>query len=249
MLQYTLDGVNYLDFAPVTEMVAATFETKTNYLGGISGINNNPNFAIRILAIFEGTALNTTNTNYVAIGTTSTYGSAGTIRFDMLTIYGAPLTNGTAPSITNQPQNVTTVAGSNVTFTVTAGGTAPLTYQWLFNNSTALGGATSSALTLNAVATNQSGLYSVIVSNAAGSVTSSNAVLSVYPTAAPTLGSASNSGGQIHFSVTGVPGWKYAVLGSTTLTNWTALQTNTSPFVFSETDNLPRRFYRAQYLP
>ena len=57
--------------------------------------------------------------------------------------------------------------------------------------------------------------------------------------------------GQFQFSLTGVPGYHYAVSGSTNLSDWTLLQTNPSPFTFIDTnaDALPGRFYRAQYLP
>lgn len=82
--------------------------------------------------------------------------------------------------ITSQPQGRTAVVGSTVTFVVTAGGTPPLSYQWLFNG-TNITGATSSSLTLTNVQPDQAGTYLVIVTNALGAVTSSNAVLAVVP--------------------------------------------------------------------
>jgi hypothetical protein len=67
-------------------------------------------------------------------------------------------------------------------------GTVPaarLAYQWRFKTSTILG-ATNSALTLNNVQSTAEGNYSVVVSNAFGSVTSSNALLTVIqPNRAP----------------------------------------------------------------
>jgi endonuclease/exonuclease/phosphatase family metal-dependent hydrolase len=88
----------------------------------------------------------------------------------------APTTN--APAITAQPQNRIVSPGSNVTFTVTASGTAPLAYQWLFNNTNISGATTNSYTLANAQFTN-AGNYSVVITNLAGSVTSSNAVLTV----------------------------------------------------------------------
>ena len=82
------------------------------------------------------------------------------------------------PFITAQPQGQTVTAGSDVTFVVTAGGTPPLSYQWQFNT-TNIAGATGSSLTLTNVQPGQMGNYLVIVSNALGMVTSSNAVLTV----------------------------------------------------------------------
>ena len=86
----------------------------------------------------------------------------------------------TVPFITSQPQGRTAVVGSTVTFAVTAGGSPPLSYQWQFN-STNIAGATASSLTLTNVQPGQAGTYLVIVSNALGVVTSSNAVLAVVP--------------------------------------------------------------------
>ncbi|MCX6896630.1 MAG: Ig-like domain-containing protein, partial [Verrucomicrobia bacterium] len=57
-------------------------------------------------------------------------------------------------------------AGSNVTFTVGATGTAPLSYQWQFNDSP-IPGAVSNKYTLHLGNAGQAGSYSVLVSNAA----------------------------------------------------------------------------------
>lgn len=84
------------------------------------------------------------------------------------------------PSICVQPQPVIVNAGSNASFTVTAYGSPPLNYQWLFNG-TNISGATSSSLTISNVAQCNLGNYDVVVSNDFGSITSSNAVLSMYP--------------------------------------------------------------------
>jgi hypothetical protein len=49
----------------------------------------------------------------------------------------------------------------------------------------------------------------------------------------------------------GASGSQYAVQVSTNLIDWTALQTNYSPFVFTDTNSrsYTRRFYRTVYLP
>jgi endonuclease/exonuclease/phosphatase family metal-dependent hydrolase len=83
-----------------------------------------------------------------------------------------------APSITAQPQSQSVVLSSNATFTVTAGGTAPLAYQWCFGG-TNISGATTNSYSIASVQATNAGNYSVVITNIAGSVTSSIAVLSV----------------------------------------------------------------------
>jgi alpha-tubulin suppressor-like RCC1 family protein len=85
-----------------------------------------------------------------------------------------------APNITSQPQSQTVMVSSNATFSVAATGFGTLRYQWRFNSSP-IPGATTADLTLVNVQPSAAGSYSVVVSNALGSVTSSNAVLTVLP--------------------------------------------------------------------
>ncbi len=82
------------------------------------------------------------------------------------------------PYITIQPGSQTVVEGTNVTLCVTVGGTAPLGYQWKFNNAN-IPAATNAMLRLTDIHPYQAGNYSVVVTNVYGSVTSSNAVLTV----------------------------------------------------------------------
>ncbi len=71
-------------------------------------------------------------------------------------------------------------AGNSATLTVSATGSGPFTYQWRRNGSE-IAGATGSALTLNGLQLADAGLYSVVVGNAAGTITSRAAVLNVAP--------------------------------------------------------------------
>jgi hypothetical protein len=93
----------------------------------------------------------------------------------------ATLTVLNAPQITGQSRDQIVGVGSNVTFSVTATGSSPLAYQWYFDG-TALNAATESSLALNGVSVNQSGAYSVLVTNLVGSVSSRNANLLVLGT-------------------------------------------------------------------
>jgi hypothetical protein len=86
-----------------------------------------------------------------------------------------------APSITAQPANQRVVVATAATFSVTAGGTAPLAYQWQ-KSSTPIPGATASNYTTPATALSDDGAtFQVVVSNSAGSVTSAAAILTVAP--------------------------------------------------------------------
>jgi pectate lyase len=83
------------------------------------------------------------------------------------------------PSIITQPQDTTVLPGDTATFTVEAGGSEPLSYQWYYNTNTLVNGATDSTLTLTNVQPGEAGSYSVVVSNLASAITSSNAMLNV----------------------------------------------------------------------
>jgi hypothetical protein len=82
--------------------------------------------------------------------------------------------------VTIQPPSQDVLEGSSVTFTANATGTPPFAYQWFFN-ANALTGETNITLVLNNVQTNQSGNYTVTVSNQSGTATSAPAVLTVSP--------------------------------------------------------------------
>jgi hypothetical protein len=84
-----------------------------------------------------------------------------------------------APTITVQPVSQTVSPGANVTFSVTATGSAPLSYQWRFNGND-LAGQNSATLQLNNVQSTDTGIYDVVVSNSAGSDTSDSAFLIVF---------------------------------------------------------------------
>ncbi len=87
--------------------------------------------------------------------------------------------NAGPPTITTQPQSRTNNTGDNSTFNLTAAGSPVLGYAWRRNGSP-IGGATGSSYTLNNVQLPDSGgLFSCVVSNGYGAVTSQTAVLTV----------------------------------------------------------------------
>ena len=181
------------------------------------------------------------NTNGVATGLTigvttitAMYGNASG---------NTTLTVVTQPAIMSQPVSVTVGASGTTTFTAGASGGA-LTYQWQFNG-TNIAGATGSTLSLTNITASQAGCYTVIVSNAAGTTTSSCAQLTV-------VGINLYAGLTIYGSV----GANYRVeyvnnLGSTNWQTLTNLALPISPYLLIDTDspNNTRRFYRAILLP
>ena len=89
------------------------------------------------------------------------------------------------PSISTHPQPVTVPVGRNATFTVSASGTAPLSYRWQ-RDGVDIAGATSSSYTLsNAQLGDDGARFRVVVSNSAGSATSNAATLTVTPNQPP----------------------------------------------------------------
>jgi polygalacturonase len=121
-----------------------------------------------------------------------------------------------APSITTQPTNYSATVGQNAAFSVTAGGGTPLSYQWYFNVNTPLAGDTNASLSLTNVQPDDAGVYSVIVTNASGAVTSSVVQLTLMAAAGtPTLPAITNR----VYLVT-----SYGAVGDGVTTNTTAIQ-------------------------
>jgi hypothetical protein len=157
-------------------------------------------------------------------------------------------------AITNQPQSQWVSPGVNVIFSAGVTGNPPFGYQWQ-KDGALLGGATNSALTLNNVVRGQSGSYSLIASNAWGTLTSSNAVLRVVAPQylrAPQLNGAGmatvlfgdSSGAPL--TSNDIPNLQVQV--TTNLADWQPL---TNPLSitngllsFQDLSRFPRRFYR-----
>jgi hypothetical protein len=90
----------------------------------------------------------------------------------------ATLTVNVPVTITRQPQAQTVAAGARVSFDIEAAGTQPFSFQWQQNGAN-LAGATNAALVMAGATQADAGEYSVMVSNAGGSVSSARARLNV----------------------------------------------------------------------
>jgi len=83
-----------------------------------------------------------------------------------------------APTIATQPQSATVLVGQSATFSVTASGSNPFTYQWRKNGVNISGATGGSYMIANAVLSDTA-TYSVVVTNSTSSATSSGATLTV----------------------------------------------------------------------
>jgi hypothetical protein len=96
---------------------------------------------------------------------------------------------GSKPSIMSQPTAQTVTAGQSASFSVMAAGTAPLSYQWQKKGTNISGASSASYSTPATTSADNGSTFDVVVSNAAGSVTSQQVTLTVnVGSAAPTIG-------------------------------------------------------------
>jgi hypothetical protein len=156
----------------------------------------------------------------------------------------------TPPAIVTQPTNRTTFPGSNVTFSVTAAGSA-LAYQWKFSG-TNLPGATNSSLVLTNVQLPQAGPYFVTITNAAGTTNSSIALLRLLVSPGLVLSRANVTTTNVSFPVTSVTGLNYTLQYKNALTDpiWTSIPPTVvgsgGPIILIDPNPpvQPARFYR-----
>jgi len=163
------------------------------------------------------------------------------------------------PVIATQPANQFLGSGATATFSVSASGTAPLAYQWLFDR-TAISSATRSTLVLTSPQPAQWGYYLVIVSNAAGFVTSQVAELKVFVTTPHNLsGIQVQSNGFVSLSFAGETTAPFAayyslypLASSSNLVDWAPLITlqytnevlDSLNFLDTNAPEFSQRFYR-----
>ena len=153
-----------------------------------------------------------------------------------------------APVITKWSQARTVEAGGEAVLSVSAYGTLPLGYQWMFQDG-ALLGATNASLNLTHIQGHQAGNYSVVIQNGFGSVTSDVVRLTVLGPLT-LLTPVPGAGGVFQLHLVGTPGSRYIIQTSSNLMNWAPLTTNEAPegwLDYTDTDATHAwlRFYRA----
>jgi hypothetical protein len=185
----THDGVSAADSGRVTSIATSTLQTTVTGPGTLSFWWSNPSSENQLTFSANGTTLSSILL-YRTWQQQTFYLGAGTQALKWVyAVFLAPGDNShgyvdevswtpgaTAPLITSQPAAQSQVAGLDTAFNVAAGGTPPLYYQWQFGG-TDIPGATRSAYTVTNVQSTNLGLYSVMVTNSIGSITSSCAPL------------------------------------------------------------------------
>ena len=162
---------------PVTFSVTANGAAPLSYQwrkdsANIAGATN-PSYSIAAAAIGDGGSYDVVVSNPC--------GSATSI--------AATLTVDLPPTITTQPQSQTVTSGATATFSVSATGATPITYQWRLNGVNladgpaagggTISGATTATLMITQAASADQGTYDVVVSNTCGAATSTGATLTV----------------------------------------------------------------------
>lgn len=104
-LQYSADGVTFEDLDFNTMANGETFVSLARELAALPAANNNPDFAFRIVTEFESPA----NPNYA--GTAGSYSPAGTIRFDLVRVYGDHYDPGAVA-----PATISSLLGTTLTY-------------------------------------------------------------------------------------------------------------------------------------
>ena len=160
------------------------------------------------------------NAGYYRVVVTNSSGS--------VTSSSALLTVWQPPTISVPPAGATIVAGGGASFNVTGSGTPSPTYQWRYNNVN-LPGAVASMLNLSNVRASQAGNYTVALTSAAGTATSSAAVLAVLNPAPVALTSPVNSGG----------GFQFTFIPAVGLTNTVQASGNLNGGVWNVFSNVP----------
>jgi hypothetical protein len=203
-----MDAVSGLSFGPATAYTDLATAVRFNSTGTIDAVNGTSFSAASAIPFTAGTAyhfildvyISTHTYNaYVVINSTqivigsnlafrstqataaalSNLGSLAAAGSDTICNMALSAAPATAPAITTQPLSQSVTAGQTATFSVTATGTATLNYQWSRNGAPISGATSASYITPATTLSDNNAQFSVAISNAAGSVTSNAASLTV----------------------------------------------------------------------
>jgi hypothetical protein len=152
------------------------------------------------------------------------------------------------PVVYLQPTNTVSAAGASAVLQANAFGAAPLAYQWYFE-ANLLSGETGSSLVLTNLQPEQSGRYSVVVTNVNGATTSTAQIVVAQPA---TLQVTTGPGSNWSVTLPSVTGLSYTLEYKDSLLDaeWTPIlppmSGTGSPLTLADTNAFvaPARFYR-----
>lgn len=142
----------------------------------------------------DGVAIVGATSSYYSVTSNATSANAGAYTVVVSNAAGSvtstagtlTVLSGTAPTISSQPQDITVLRGQSFTLNVGASGYPAPTYQWM-KDGVAIANGTSSSFSTSSVASSDSGVYTVAVSNSVGSVTSRSVTVTVSDPTLPTI--------------------------------------------------------------
>lgn len=153
-----------------------------------------------IIAGAQSATLTLTNVTSAEAGNYTVFVSntGGAVTSSAGTLTVTPPAVVTAPVINTQPASQSVVAGGSANFSVVVTSPTAVTYQWR-KDGVAIAGATGATLSLGNVDESAARSYTVVVTNAAGSVTSTAATLTVSerPIIGIYIGTFANNGGNV----------------------------------------------------
>lgn len=142
------------------------------------------------------------------------------------------ITETNIPIIMIPPSSQSVLTNESTFFGVVAAGTPPLSYQWQYNGIN-LDGETFPLLSFDNLNLNQSGSYSVVISNAAGATISDAAILKVASTfTPPQLAADRICDGAFKFKIVGDAYRSYRIQSSTNLYGWSDEKSFPANFVY-----------------
>lgn len=148
-----------------------TFGPSSGLLDDLQGWLQNPELNFGWVLISQSENVPATARRF---GSREAGGAAASLIID----FTPPVEN--VPSVISlQPASQTILIGTSTTFSVVASGTAPLSYQWQLNGTDIPGATGATLIRLADGQTDVAGIYTVVVRNGAGSVTSESALLTV----------------------------------------------------------------------
>lgn len=207
------------------------------------------NSTLRYQWFFNGAALAQATASALTVANAQP-ANMGSYQVVITNLYGAvtsaPAALNLLPGIAIQPANQSVVAGNSAVFTVSAFGSAPLGYQWHFNGTNNISGATSSSYIIGDVLVFEAGTYSVLVTNIFGSTNSIGATLTVLQPGQTAISQLTINSNLLSFIPQGGTSATYVVEYKNALsdTNWVPLTTNSATMPFQDGTTQSSRFYR-----